>query len=460
MISSYFLNPKRRRRCSVLTFLAGLLTLSGCPQPGTVPEADLRPNIILILADDLGYADLSITGAPDIFTPNIDSIGFDGVRFTHSYVGAALCSPSRACIETGRFPATFGFINNPDPNLLPSDFGIPVEIETMGQTLQKAGYRTGFIGKWGVGHADQHHPNRNGYDEFYGFLGGPAGVGYYLDDPAQEGVPIGSQLLRNFEVTFTPEYLTDAFTREALEFIDRNQEQPFFLYLAHAAPHTPLEASDFLVSQFDYIEDPARRIYAAMIKSLDDGVGRILETLRDLGLDKNTLVIFTNDNGGVQQAYASNAPFRGGKSSFLEGGIRVPLLMRFSGVIPSGLQFHHPVFLGDIFATACGLAETTSPPMDGIDLMPHLIGPPIAPPHDTLFWAGLNASVIRKGVWKLTNNPRFGFMTLYNVDQDPGETTNRINEFVVIREQLLADLTEWRASVPPPLFLGFLKNEF
>jgi len=347
--------------------------------------ANAKPNIVVILADDLGYADLGCQGCKDIRTPHIDSIARNGVRFTDGYATHPVCSPSRAGLMSGKYQQRFGFEHNSGPERFAApNFGQPRTVPTLAEKLKTAGYATCMVGKWHIGFKEGLRPWERGFDHFYGFLGGARS--YYPNSP-RENDPI---LRNDAPVTGEKEYLTDAFAREAVGFIDRSKNQPFFLYVAFNAVHSPLEATNAYEDRFPNITDPKRRTYAGMLSAMDDAVGRVLEKLRQLGLEERTLVFFYSDNGGpTPQTTSRNDPLRGTKGQLFEGGIRVPFLAQWKGVIPAGMVYPKPVMAFDIHATAlaaAGISSLQGQSLDGVNLLPFLLGQRRESPHESLFW--------------------------------------------------------------------------
>ncbi|HET6883057.1 MAG TPA: sulfatase-like hydrolase/transferase [Pirellulales bacterium] len=436
---------------------------------GSVAEAFIEtarpPNIVVIVADDLGYGELGCQGNPEIPTPRIDSIAAQGVRFMAGYVTGPNCSPSRAGLLTGRYGTRFGHEFNPigAKNEDPA-YGLPLTETTLADLLREAGYVTGAVGKWHLGGAAKYHPLRRGFDSFFGFLHEGH---YYLPRPwldattmlRRRTLPGGGEGRRAFgEVIYSthmghnepeydannpivrdgqpeaePTYLTDAFTREAVGFIDRQQDKPFFLYVAYNAVHSPLQGANAYVQQFGSIDDVHRRIFAAMLSNLDDGVGAILDKLHAAHLDDDTLLFFLSDNGGpTRELTSSNKPLRGEKGSVYEGGIRVPFLARWPGWLPSGARYDLPVSSTDIFATAAAVAgaapKNVSPKngrkLDGVNLVPFLSGESTGCPHDALYWRQGRNTAVRVGDWKLLRHGRGqtdGAWELYNLVKDVGE---------------------------------------
>jgi arylsulfatase B len=455
--------------------------------------AEPRPNVVLLVADDLGYGELGCYGGREIPTPRLDSLARDGVRFTSGYVTAPFCAASRAGLLTGRYQTRFGFEFNPigaanaDPNT-----GLPLGEITLADALRNAGYATGLIGKWHLGGTARFHPQRRGFDEFFGFLH----EGHYYVPPPWEGVttwlrrtalPDGSQgrwtspdgrivwsthlgtrepdydadnpLLRSSQPVDEPAHLTDAVTREAESFLERHRAQPFFLYVAYNAVHSPMQGADRYLARFAHIEDIHRRLFAAMLAHLDESVGRILEKLRTLNLEENTLVVFLSDNGGpTRELTSSNQPLRGGKGQLYEGGIRVPFLMRWPGRIPAGRVEDRPVISLDLFATTLAAAGIAPPednaPRDGVNLLPYVAGSDDRLPHARLYWRlGQNAA-LREGEWKLvrqaTGRRAPAPWRLYNLSADVAEARDLAPEQPQILDQLIDAWTAIDAAMPRP----------
>jgi arylsulfatase A-like enzyme len=364
----------------------------------TADAAGPRPNIIVLLADDFGYADTGFQGCRDIPTPHLDALAAGGIRCTNGYVSGPYCSPTRAGFMTGRYQQRFGHEFNPGGS---PELGLPLTESTIADRLRAVGYATGVIGKWHLGEAAKFHPQRRGFDEFFGFLGGAHP--YF---PGQ-----GAPIYRGTTVVKETEYLTDAFAREAVGFIDRHKggDRPFFLYLAFNAVHTPMHATDERLQRFASIRDTTRRTYAAMTVALDEAVGKVLARLRDEGLEENTLIAFFSDNGGPTMPGTTingsrNDPLRGSKRTTLEGGIRVPFVLHWKGKLPAGSEYHQPVIQLDLLPTALAAAGAEIDPawqLDGVNLLPYLTGQVATPPHDTLYWRMGDQMAIRQGDWKL-----------------------------------------------------------
>ncbi|MBW2060326.1 MAG: sulfatase [Deltaproteobacteria bacterium] len=427
------------------------------------------PNIILLFADDLGYCDTGLYGCDRVPTPHINSIARDGVLFTDGYVTAPVCSPSRAGLLTGRYQQRFGCEFNVGPirRALRYGVGLPASEITLAHILKKAGYTTGVIGKWHVGAQPQYHPFKRGFDEFFGFI---AGQNYYLDPQTpdaqsifilwRDGQPGFARfrqidpIRRGRDPVEEKEYLTDAFTREAIDYIERHKAEPFFLYLSYNAPHTPLQATRKYYDRFPHIKDERWRIYAAMISAVDDSVGAILGKLKETNLEDNTLIFFLSDNGCALYTQAcDNKPLRLGKMYLLDGGTRVPFAMKWPGQVPAGKVYQHPVSSLDVFPTAAAAARVDVPKdrkIDGVNLVPYLRGDKTSPAHDTLFWRNGSLWAVRSGYWKLFQGACHYW--LYNVSQDIGEQKNLASQNPGVVKQLQEAFLSWNAGLKDPLW--------
>ena len=477
-------------RCLAGVLIFFFLFISTGTSAQALVERDGRPNIVVLFADDLGYGELGCQGNAQIPTPHIDSIAENGIRFTDGYVTAAYCSASRAGFLTGRYQTRFGYEFNPighhneDPQA-----GLPASQLTMARHLHDGGYTTALIGKWHLGGHPKFHPLRRGFDEFFGFMH----EGHYFVPPPYHGVTMmlrrrtlpggrngrwvsddqklvysthmgydepaydaNNPILRGGQPVEEKEYLTDALTREAVDFIDRSKSKPFFLYLAYNAVHSPLQGADKYMRRFNHIEDIHRRIFAAMLSNLDDSVGAVLQKLRDENLEENTLIFFISDNGGpTRELTSSNAPLRGEKGDVFEGGIRVPFLVQWKGELPTGVVSRKPVISLDVFATAAAVAKTPIPKnrrIDGVNLIPYLIGESNERPHDILFWRLRQRTAIRVNDWKLLRNPRRGSSAdwqLYDLAKDISESQDlankrpeKVNELRGIWERLDSEMID------------------
>lgn len=426
--------------------------------------ADVPPNILVILTDDQGYADVGFHGSPDIKTPYLDRLAAQGVQFSNAYVTYPVCSPSRAGLITGRIPQRFGHERN--PAIAPDDptVGMSLAEDTLADLLKKAGYRTGAIGKWHLGDHPVFHPNRRGFDFFYGFTAG--GHEYFPAQYAEKRKVKKDHhyltpLERNGEPVEETDYLTDVLSREALSFIRENREQPFFLYLAYNAPHTPLQASEKYLARFKNIEDPKRRTYAAMISAVDDGVGEIMELLDELSLNERTLVFFLSDNGGPTYANASNnKPLRGAKSSLFDGGVHVPFVLRWIGVLDAEQVYESPVSSMDIAATSVALADVSPSaerPLDGVNLIPYLTGENGGHPHEMLYWRKFDQDryAVRCGDLKLTQEkgPK---PVLADLSKDIGEKNNLSEKYPEKVQEMKRLWDELNKEMVEPAFRGLM----
>ena len=354
--------------------------------------AATRPNILLIVGDDMGYADVGFHGCKDIPTPHLDALAAAGARFTNGYVSGPYCSPTRSALLTGRYQTRYGHEFNPSGPTA----GLPVSESTLADRLKAAGYATGLVGKWHLGNQPAMHPQQRGFAEFFGFLGGAHS---YFD---------AGGFLRGTEPVKELDYATDAFGREAAAFVERHRVTPWFLYLAFNAVHTPMHATDARLKKFAHITDTRRRTYVAMMSAMDDAIGEVRAKLAATGQEQNTLVFFISDNGGptmvgVTMNASRNDPLRGSKRTTLEGGIRVPFLVAWPGRIKPAV-FASPVIQLDLHATALAAAGIVPQPewkLDGVDLLPFLSGGKTGMPHDALFWRFGEQMAVRQGDWKL-----------------------------------------------------------
>lgn len=438
----------------VLLFLGfAALPLAAAPE---------KPNVLLIVCDDLGYADTGFHGSKESVTPHLDQLARSGVTCTDGYVSYPVCSPSRAGLLTGRYQSRFGHENNPVYDPLDPAEGLPLSEKILPQDLKDAGYRTGWIGKWHLGASPAHVPWNRGFDQCFGFIGGGHRFLNWKPNQFQYTLP----LTRNGkDLPDVPEHLTAALGEESATLIQRNKENPWLLFLAFNAPHTPHEPSAERLAKFAAIENPQRRRYLAQVSLLDDAVGTVIEALEKSDQRKRTLVFFISDNGGPISAGANNGQLRDGKGSLYEGGTRVPFLVSWPGTLPQGLVYKQPVISLDFHATAlalAGLNRPTEKKYDGVNLIPHLKGDSDAPPHERLFWRMLNKKTrsIREGQWKLMSTPS-GENELYDLSADPGERNNLAAKEIATTSRLKAALDAWTSELAPaPAFPGSsVKNE-
>jgi arylsulfatase A-like enzyme len=431
-----------------LTFFCALLL------PVAALHAAPRPNIILILADDMGYADIGSHGCKDIPTPHIDRIAAGGMRFTDGYANGSFCTPTRAALMSCRYQHRFAIEDLASP--------LPKQAHPLPKRLQSAGYKTGMVGKWHLGGAAGFTPLDRGFDEFFGFLGG----GHrYIIRPGGKGA-YNAPILRNREAVNESRYLTDAFGEEAAAFVERQrgEQTPFFLYLAFNAVHAPLQAVEKYQARFHSITDPTRQTYAAMLSAMDDAIGRVLAALDQTGQTDRTLIFFTNDNGGPTTRNAVNGsvntPLRGSKCETFEGGIRVPMLMQWPGVVPAGSTYRHPVMTFDLSATALAAAQADASQVDGKDLLPYVTGKLKEAPHDTLFWRSRTMSNnygARQGDWKFVHSTEGDDSPgpkqtpardmLFNLAEDIGEQRDLAGTHPAKLDELKKRYEAWSAAV-------------
>jgi uncharacterized repeat protein (TIGR01451 family) len=426
-----------------------------CPllSPVRAQTAPDHPNIVIILTDDLGYGDVSYNGCPDYQTPNIDALASKGIWCSNGYVTHPFCSPSRAGLLTGRYQQRFGHENQPETTALSS--GLPLGELLLPQILKPAGYVSGLIGKWHLGANFPFGPLQRGFDEFYGFL-------------QSQSTYFNAPLFRNDTAVTETEYLTDGLTREAVSFIDRHTTQPFFLYLAYNAPHSPYQAPQSYLDRVANISDPNRRTYAAMITALDDGIGKVMQALSANSLTEKTLIFFLSDNGAPDNGFTRNAPLSGWKLDTLEGGIRVPFAIQWTGHLPAHVVYGNPVSSLDIVATVANAAGAPLPsdrPYDGLDLMPYLTGQQSIPQR-TLFWRwfGLGASgprgsvdtiyAARQGSLKLVRYRALGASQpqLYDLGNDIAETQDLSLSRPGDAQSLKALYNQWETQLIAPLW--------
>ena len=404
------------------------------------------PNILFILADDLGYGDLSCYGRPDYRTPALDGLARQGLRFLSAYAAAPLCTPTRCAFATGRYPQRLDVgLREPlvDP-IAERDIGLPPSHPTVASQLKARGYDTALIGKWHLGWKPEFGPNRHGYDEFFGVLSGAADYFTHSED-----------LWENLTPVQRVGYLTDLLSDRAAEYIRRPRRAPFYLSLHYTAPHSPWEGpEDAAIGHEDHGDGPmtkggSLKIYGSMMKSMDAGIGRVLRALSRAGGDRNTLVIFTSDNGG--ERYSFNWPFSFQKGHLWEGGLRVPAIVRWTGVVPAGRTTEQPAITMDWTATilaAGGASAAHGYPLDGEDLLPVCAGR--RSPYDrTLFWRALGREAARIGSWKYLRES--GNEHLYDVVQDPGEKTDLKTSRPAEFERLKRQFAEWNAQMLKPV---------
>ena len=457
------------------------------------------PNVILIIADDLGYSDLSSYGNPHIHTPNIDGLGINGVRFSQAYVTAAICGPSRVGILTGRYQQRFGSefmpydlidpavmrnlrkryagIKRKNPGLRevkPNFFinrrnfndGLPSTEITIAEMLRQRGYSTGLVGKWNLGVGEGYHPDQRGYDYSYYFEGA---LTRYINDPVDSSKYInqhlpwaiselvawspryGSTAIREGrQIVEDTGYLTFSFANRAVNFIEQHKNNPFFLTLTFNAPHDPFQVPREYFNRISGVTDSVKRVYYGMIEALDDGVGMVLQKLKNLQLDQNTIIIFLSDNGGATYTRATdNKPLSGGKCTNFEGGLLVPFFIKYPGSANMNKVYHEPVSSLDIFTTIAAATQTNLPAgrmYDGVNLLPFIEGKVDTIPHNIFYWRSGYAKAIRKGNWKLYINQKDKKTFLFNLAEDREELHDRSTGNAAIIMELQNLLKEWEKT--------------
>jgi len=426
----------RSRSLLLLVAVAGLLSSS--------LRLSARPNVVIFFSDDLGWGELGCQGNPQIPTPNIDAIARDGVRFTNGYVAATYCSPSRAGLLTGRYPTRFGH----EFNSVANRTGLRLDQVTIADRLRALGYATACVGKWHLGGGIEYRPTRRGFDEFYGTL---ANTPFYhptnfVDSRISDDVrPVADPAF----------YTTDAYAERAVDWIERSKNRPWFLYLPFNAQHAPLQAPKKYLDRFSGITDEKRRIFAAMLSSMDDAVGRVMGKVRALGQEENTIVFFIADNGGPTQSTTSgNGPLRGFKMTTFEGGPRVPFVAQWKGRWPAGKVYGFPVInldvLPTVVAAAGGKAESARS-VDGVDLTPFVTGANPARPHQTLYWRYGPQWAVRHGDLKLVvSRGGSGKPELYDLSKDVGESKDLAAAQPAKVRELQALWDKWSAEQAEP----------
>ena len=462
-----------------------------------------RPNIILIIVDDLGKTDITLYGEGKVNTPHIDQLGEEGVIFEQAYVTSPVCSPSRAAIMTGRYPQRFGFSyqmhefyvanrlqyfgfkylvdsypwlprgleNVPDVEMARKQ-GLPPSEITIPELLKKDGYKTALIGKWHLGVHEQNEPCNFGFDYQYGFYAShslyapeqdPEIVNVKIDEDFSDTYIWKGQrqgphaIYRNCKEIEEKEYLTNAITRECKDFIKANIDTSFFIIASYNAPHTPLQAPMEYVEKFNHIKDPVKRVYYAMIQSLDDAIGDLHAYLKEMNIDENTLIFFVSDNGGATYTHTTdNFPLKGGKITDFEGGLNVPMIMKWGSNIPHGSRFSDAVSSMDIFGTICSLLQLELPQdriYDGVDLLPYLYKENSRDlPHENLYWSRGNTKAIRTKEWKMVWNEEYNERSLYYFGENNLEQTNVLSANPQIADNLEKTYDNWASELAKPLW--------
>ena len=439
-------------------YIAILLNLFSCGTSNNKP-----PNVIVIISDDQGYADVGFHGSNEIFTPNIDRIAKNGVVFSEGYVSYAVCSPSRAGLITGRYQNRFGYSRN--ILLAPNDslMGLPLSEQTLPDVLNNVDYKTKAIGKWHLGAHKSLVPEKRGFDEFFGFLIG--GHRYFPEDLTLNDLTEArrqmdgyiTKIYDNGKRINTKKYLTEELSDNAVKFIEDNSDNPFFLYLSYNAPHTPLQATTKDLERNKHIDIEKRQTYAAMVSSMDDGIGLILDKLEQKNIYENTIVFFFSDNGGVEwYNFSDNGPLRGIKGDFFEGGIRVPFAMQWPNKIEPGTIYDKPIIALDIFATVASAAKAEKyikNEIDGVNLIPYLSGNKPGSPHEYLYWKNpdKDIDVIRDDRYKYLRIKNDEY--IFDLKNDISEESNIIDLSKPIYDRLKSQFKLWEKDMIDPVFM-------
>lgn len=468
-LPSLFMIPLNafKRSCSLVAAIGAFL-LSSLVHAAKDP----RPNVVLFLIDDMGWRDLGCQGSDYYRTPNIDRLAAEGTRFTDAYASCALCSPTRASVMTGKYPARLMLTQwlpsgrwDPEKNQLREGRflrELPLEEFTLAEVLRDEGYETFHVGKWHLGGPPFSLPAQHGFSQNVGGNEHGSPGHYFYPYTGKWTVPTtGKQVVKQtLSDGKEGEYLTERLTDEAIELMRQNKDRPFFLYFPHYAVHTPLQAPEDVVARYEAVPEQRRGgmpAYAAMVESVDDSVGRVMSALKELGLEENTIVIFTSDNGGHAKA-TINLPLRANKGSNYEGGIRVPLIIKEAGRQRGGAVSAVPVITNDLYPTILDLAGLSLRPrqhVDGLSLASLLKGGKTLDRED-LYWhyphynrhpSNFPASVIRHGSWKLIEFLETGKLELYDLSNDIGEAKDLAEVHPERTKEMLAKLTSWRAEV-------------
>lgn len=412
--------------------------------PALAVAAD-RPNVLVFLSDDVGWGEYGFQGATDIPTPNIDSIARNGVRFTQGYVSGPYCSPTRAGLLTGRYQTRFGH----EFNSTARQFGLPLTESTLADRLKALGYETCAVGKWHLGGGPEFRPMRRGFDEFYGTLANTPFFhpNQFVDSRVSPDVqPVADDQF----------YTTDAYAERIVDWLEQHQAGPWFVYVPFNAQHAPLQAPQKYLDRFPDVADQKRQLFSAMMSAMDDAVGRVLDKVRDLGQEDNTLIWFLSDNGGPTASTTSrNGPLRGFKSQTWEGGVRVPFCVQWKGTLPAGKTFEHPIIQLDILPTcvaAAGGEIDEGWKLDGVDLTPYLTGKNDSRPHEMLYWRFGQQWAIRHGDHKLlVARGGSGKPELYDLAHDVGESRDLAAEQPAKAAELQALWDAWNAEQAEPI---------
>ncbi|WP_111709595.1 sulfatase-like hydrolase/transferase [Lutibacter citreus] len=437
---------KSNIKISSLLMLTFLVTLS-CKKTievNTLKNLE-KPNVIVILIDDAGYADFGFMGSVDLETPNIDKLAKNGVVLTDAHVSATVCAPSRAGLITGKYQQRFGFEANNTGYGDSGDIGLSDDVVTMADVFKTNGYKTIALGKWHLGKDKTDHPNQRGFDEFFGFETGSRSY-FPLESPSKYNM-----LQHNGERVEFEGYMTDVLGDQSVKYIEENKDKPFFMYLAYNAVHTPMDAK---AEHLEKYKNHQRKKLAAMTWSLDENIGKLQQKLQDLGLEENTLIYFLSDNGGAANNTSSGGVLKGWKGNKFEGGHRVPFIVSWPKEIKVGQKFNGLSSSLDIFTTSLAAAKITKTDdlvLDGVNLLPYLKGEKKGNPHSKLFWRKLEEAGARVGDYKMVRLQNYG-ATLYNLKNDIGETTNIETSHSKEYKLLQNELINWESKMMNPLW--------
>lgn len=475
-------------------------------------NATQQPNIIFIIADDLGKYDVSTYGGTNMKTPNMDALAAEGARFDDAYVSSPVCAPSRAGMMTGRYQTRFGFesqmmefyptnmveylagkffTNTGDwvlrsKPVYPREWqvakqGLPPSEITLGEMFQAYGYQTSLIGKWHLGEYYRMLPERRGFEETYGFRGAfslytpensTAGYVNHVDSSFssiyewKSGRYGAGAIRENGKKVKEEDYLTFALRDRAIDILEKRAEdkKPFMMCLSFSAPHEPFQAPVDYYCKFASEPDHAKRVYYAMIAALDDAIGDVNQKVKDLGMEENTIIVLISDNGGATYTHATdNGPLKGGKLTQFEGGLNVPFFMKWKGKIPAGTVVEEPVISLDIFTTLVAAANAELPTdrkFDGVDLLPFLTGEKQEKPHESLFWRSHHVKAMRKGDWKFILSERDGWIHLYDLKNDKSERYDLKDDKPAILEELLREFEVWDSEQHRPLWPNMMDRKF
>ena len=432
-----------RKYCSLVTLVfflssgAGNVNESVAQTTTTTPNSS-RPNVIIILADDAGYIDFGFMGSEDLRTPRIDELAQSGVAFTDAHVSATVCAPSRAGLMTGQYQQRFGFEANGTAGI-----GLSDDVITIADIFQQNEYNTYALGKWHLGEEASDHPNKRGFDEFYGFLAGSRSY-FPLEDPSDE-----QALQHNGERVALEGYMTDALGDQSVKFVEQSGDTPFFMYLAYNAVHTPMDAK---AEDLEKFKDHPRQKLAAMTWSLDENVGKLLDKLDELGIRDNTLIYFLSDNGGAHNNDSKMGPLKGWKGNKFEGGHRVPFVVSWPQRLAGNRKFEGLTSSLDLFTTSLAAADIEKPTgvsLDGVDLLPYLTGEKDDEPHEKLFWRKLDKSAARVGDYKVISLEGYGSV-MYNLKDNLGETNDLSTTEKDRFNEVMREYQQWEAPLIEP----------